>query len=138
MICAEEGIFHLLKWRMDRRNDVELAHLFYDQNEPFIRSITTRWLQHEKGKNKVKSNLFWGLIADVKSLNMRDTRAIQAADILAWAFTRRLRNTPGDRWSMLATKLIGNRTTRGALTATQLDPITEQIMRIRYRQRHPT
>ena len=130
VICAENGVGYLLNWYTER-HELELAHLFYDQGEPFIRSIRTRWLNEEQKKSRIKDP-FWGRIANVQPLNMRDTPAIQAADVVAWAFTRRLRNQPGDKWATLADTLIGNRTRRGLLTASQLDPITEDIMRTKY------
>ena len=130
VICAETGIGSLLEWYIER-HDVELAHLFFDQGEPFIRSIRGRWLQEDRPKRKVK-HAFWGMLANVEPVSMKDTPAVQAADILAWAFARRLRNTPGDEWATFADILIGNRLRRGALTNTQLDPITEDILRDKY------
>ena len=133
VICAENGIGRLLHWYLDHHK-VELAHLFYDQGESFIKSVRTRWLSEEEKKRKVK-HPFWGMIANVQPLNMRDTPAIQAADLVAWAFTRRLRSDPGDDWSTLADTLIGNRKRNGLLTAAQLDPITEKVMRSKYPKR---
>jgi hypothetical protein len=46
VICAENGLGRLLTWYTDEY-DIELAHVFYDQNESFIKSIRTRWHQHE-------------------------------------------------------------------------------------------
>jgi hypothetical protein len=133
VVCAEIGVGNLLPWYIERHG-VELAHLFYDQGEPFIRSIRTRWLREEEKKRRIKHG-FWALIANVQPLNMRDTPPIQVADVLAWAFTRRLRNELGDKWAAFADTLIGDRTRLGALTATQVYPITEELMRQKYLKR---
>jgi hypothetical protein len=131
VICAENGIGRLLKW-YDDRHPLELAHLFYDQNEPFIRSIRRRWLKVVGNKKLVTDELFWGRIANVQPVCMHDTPGIQAADVVAWAFTRRIRNEGGDPWANLANTMIGSRQGAGILTCTQLDPITEEIMRSKY------
>jgi hypothetical protein len=131
VICAEVGVGNLFKW-FDRTQQLEMAYLFYDQNEPFIRSIRRNWLKFNNPNKLVTDELFWGRIANVQPVRMQDTPGVQAADVLAWAFTRRLRNAPGDRWSTLADLLLGNRQHVGILTNTQIDPITEGIMRTRY------
>src|ERR1700693_3061758 len=100
VICAEVGIGNLLNWYTDRYG-LELACLFFDQNEPFIKSIRSRWLKAMRPNRMVTDELFWGRIEDVEPVSMQDTPGIQAADIVAWAFTRRLRNSAGDRWASL-------------------------------------
>ncbi len=130
IIAAEIGIGNLFTWYRNKHG-MTLAHLFYDKNEAFIRSIRTRWLKYYD-PGRVTTDLFWGSIATVTTLEMRDTPGLQIADLIAWAVTRRLRNTRADRWGHLADTLIGNRTHPGLLTATQLDPIDETIMRRKY------
>ena len=41
VVCAEIGLKHLFSWYVNTHK-FELAYLFYDQGEPFIRSIRTR------------------------------------------------------------------------------------------------
>ena len=135
VICAEIGIGSLINW-YDDRHGMEFAYLFFDNDEPFIKSIRRRWEKAVSPKRLVTNELFWGRIANVQPVMMRDTPAIQAADVVAWSFTRRLRNMLGDEWATLADTLLGNRSgVRGILTNTQFDPITEEIMRTRYPRR---
>lgn len=131
IICAENGLGRLLEWYTDKHG-IELSYLFYDQNEPFIRSIRRRWQRAVPQRKLVTGDLFWGRIAGVLPVAMERTPGIQAADVIAWAFTRKLRNVPNDEWATLSDRLIGNRQKRGILTSTQLDPITEDIMRSKY------
>jgi uncharacterized protein DUF3800 len=129
VICAEIGLGHLLTWYRNTHGP-ERAHLFYDQNEPFIRSIRRRWLIFN-GKKSLP-NAFWESIANVQPVRMQDTPAIQAADMVAWAVTRRLRDVPDDKWARLANSLIETRKYSGILPTTQLDPIDESMMRAKY------
>ena len=130
VLAAEIGIGNLFAWYR-QHHGMAMAHLFYDTNEPFIRSIRTRWRQYND-PGKVTDQLFWGTIATIQPIEMRATPPMQAADMIAWATTRRLRNHPNDQWSHLADTLIGTRHHPGILTATQLDPITETIMRAKH------
>lgn len=130
VICAELGLAQLLAW-FYADHPFQLAYAFYDQNEPFIKSIRSRWLVEENNKRKIKTP-FLGMIANIVPANMKETPGIQAADILAWAFIRKLRGAPGDKWAGLADNLLGNRERRGLLTACQIDPITEDVMRVKY------
>ena len=51
--------------------------------------IRQRWQQENKGHHLVITNTFWGLIADISEMDMRNTPALQAADLLAWARSRK-------------------------------------------------
>jgi len=105
VICAENGLGRLLTWYTDKY-DIDLAHVFYDQNESFIKSIRTRWHQHEARLRKtgVASDLVCGRIANVADVNMRTTAPVQAADMIACGFTRRLA-LPGSSWSEIGYRL---------------------------------
>ena len=129
VICAEIGLGNLIEW-YTKKHKVEMAYLFYDQNEPFIKSIRTRWLRHEERMRKqlVAHDLLWGRIANVQPVSMRTTPQVQACDVISWSFNRRL-TAPRDKWATLADRLLGTRRHRGKLTNWQLDPITEAIMR---------
>lgn len=129
VICAEIGLGKLLP-RWQTANPFELAHLFYDEGETFIKSIRARWLKDVHRKSKIHHPL-WGLIASVQPVLMKDTPGVQAADVIAWSFTRRIRNEPGDQWSSLATLLLGDSQRGGIIPSEQLPPITENIMRER-------
>jgi hypothetical protein len=99
VICAEIGIGALFTWYRNMHR-LEMAHLFYDQDEPFISSIRRRWLDVHKSNHLVTDQLFWGTIANVQPVDMRDTPAIQAADMVAWSATRRLRySLAEDKWA---------------------------------------
>ena len=136
VICAEIGLGNLLNWYTDKHK-IETAYAFYDRNEPFIRSIRTRWLRHEARlrRQRIVSDLVWGRIGDIQEVNMPSSAQIQASDVIAWSFTRRLAYSRS-KWGDLATILLGSRTVRGALTNTQLDPITETVMRQKYPKKH--
>jgi hypothetical protein len=112
VICAEIGIGQLLTRYRDTHS-LEMAHLFYDQDEPFIGSIRKRWRERVVMPNKLVTNeLFWGSIASVQPVDMRDTPGIQAADMVGWSVTRRLRyGLAEDKWAPLANSLIGTRRT---------------------------
>jgi Protein of unknown function (DUF3800) len=138
VICAEIGLGNLISWYREKHG-IEMADLFYDQGEPFIRSIKQEWQKHEDRKQRVTDDLFWGLIGNVMPVRMTDTPGIQASDMVAWATTRRLLNLPNDKWHTLANTLIGMRgpgktVFSGVLTATQLDPIDETVMRNNYQK----
>lgn len=129
VICAENGLGLLLSWYLNTHGS-EKAYLFYDRSEPFIKSIESRWREFTSPRNRHK-NTFWNNIADVVPVTMDDKPGIQAADVVAWAVTRKLRGTP-EKWTGLADILIGTRDSDGILPTTQIDPITEQLMRSKY------
>lgn len=130
VICAEFCLYHLLR-RYDEKHQLEKAHLFYDQDEPFIQSIRSRWRSH-RTTHEVGVNLFWDRIANVQPADMRDTPQIQLADMVAWGTTRRITRIPDDNWARLADSLVGTRQQNGILPFVQVDPISEDQIRKRY------
>lgn len=106
-ICAEIGMGALIQWYRDT-HPFEMAYLFYDQDEQFISSIRSSWLIYDKQRKQRLAHPFWGTIANVRPVSMHDTPGIQAADIVAWSVTRRLRyGGTDDKWAPLANSLIG-------------------------------
>ena len=90
LICAECCIGTAFSWCFDNHPDcLEPAYIYFDQNERFMHHFRQPWLREKKRETPVTTNAFWGLIEDVGALNMRDTPALQAADMLAWATSRR-------------------------------------------------
>lgn len=90
LICAECCIGTAFSWLFDNYPEgVEAAYIYFDQNENFMHDFRQRWLLERKGRRLLITKTFWGLIADVGALDMRHTPALQAADMLAWATTRR-------------------------------------------------
>lgn len=90
LVCAQCCIGTAFSWRLDNYPDgLEAAYIYFDQNEKFMHDFRQEWLREKKGHRKVVTNMFWGLIEDVGALNMRDAPALQAADLLAWATSRR-------------------------------------------------
>jgi hypothetical protein len=77
----------------------------------------------------VATELIWASIANAQPVSTKDTPGIQVADVIAWAFTRRLRNKANDPWANLSLLLIGNRARGGLLNSIQLDPLTEDVLR---------
>ncbi len=129
LICAEIGFGKLIEWYTEKHS-VEMAHLFYDQNEPFIKSIRTRWLRHEEKMRRrlVTDDLVWGRIAIVQPVNMRTTPQVQACDVISWSYNRRLVAKPGDKWATLADRLLGTPRRPSKLENWQYK-ITEAVMR---------
>jgi hypothetical protein len=90
VICAQCCIGQAFQWYYDTHPDrIEAAYIHFDQNEKFMHPIRQRWQQENKGQRLVIANTFWGLIVDISDLDMRNTSALQAADLLAWATSRR-------------------------------------------------
>jgi hypothetical protein len=90
VICAECCIGTAFTWRFDNCPDgLEPASISFDQNEKFMHHFRQQWLRQRKGLRPVVTNFFWGLVEGVCALDMRDTTALQAADMLAWAISRR-------------------------------------------------
>jgi hypothetical protein len=86
LICAECCIGTAFSWRLDNCPDgLELARIYFDRNEKFMHHFRQRWLREKKRQRPVITNTFWGLVEDAGALNMRETPALQAADMLAWA-----------------------------------------------------
>ncbi len=80
VICAENGLGKLLTWYAERHK-VELAYVFYDQNEPFIKSIRTRWLRHKhKMRNRlVTDDLVWGALRTFRMSTCAQPRKFKPA-----------------------------------------------------------
>jgi Protein of unknown function (DUF3800) len=90
IICAECCIGAAFSWSFDNHPEgVEPAYIYFDQNEPFMHDFRQRWLRERKRQRPVITNAFWGLIAQVNALDMRHEPALQAADMLAWATSRK-------------------------------------------------
>ncbi len=90
IICAECCIGLAYQWRYENHlGSPEAFDIFFDQNEPFMHDFRQRWLSERKTQQRIISNLFWGLIGDVKAVDMKVTPALQAADMLAWGISRR-------------------------------------------------
>jgi hypothetical protein len=83
-VCIHQAF---LWYAEEHPESLERAYVFFDQNEPFIYRFREAWLKHTM---KTIATPFWGLIANVQPVDMRNTPAIQAADMLAWGRTRSL------------------------------------------------
>lgn len=69
---------------------------------------------------------------DVQEVEMRETPAVPAADMIAWGASRRLRNAENDGWASFRRTLIGERDRNGILEAIGIDDIDEEVMRAKY------
>lgn len=75
---------------------LEIGYVYFDQGEDFMHPFRQRWLRESKTQKRVITNTFWGGVADVKALDSRKTPALQAADFIAWAESRK-RSSAQDR-----------------------------------------
>lgn len=88
--CSHCCIGKSFSWYYDANpQGIETAYVYFDQNERFMHPFRQRWQKENKGQRLVIKNAFWGLIADVGELDMRNSPALQASDLLAWAASRR-------------------------------------------------
>ena len=129
IICAETGVGNSISW-YDRTHALEMVYLFFDQGEPYMHTIRRRWLQYDDPGKLVTDQLFWGRIANIQPMIAKNTPAIQAADLIAWAVSRRHRDEPEDDWARLANLLVGRWEQPGILTATRLE-LDEATLRIK-------
>ena len=88
-LCLDSAI----KWYCAEHPDnIERLYVFFDQNEPHIKTLRDKWLQRRAAPGQVTVDPMVDLIANILPLDMRDNPPIQAADLFAWARTRGLSN----------------------------------------------
>jgi hypothetical protein len=95
------------KWYYDTWPDrLETAYVYFDRGEKFMHPFRQRWLQENKIQKIIKTDTFWGGIAEVEALDATQTPALQAADLLAWAESRE-RSSIEDRAQRYLAKIQG-------------------------------
>ena len=88
LICAQCCVGVAFDWYYEHFiDDLEIAHVFFDNNERCMHEFRQEWLRHRK---PITTNLFWGHITEVRPLDMRNNAPLQAADMIAWATSRKL------------------------------------------------
>lgn len=96
-ICGHWCIAKAFGWYYDTWPDrLEVGYVYFDRGEQFMHPFRQRWLQENKTQKFVKTNTFWGGIAEVEALDATETPALQAADFIAWAESRK-RSSAVDR-----------------------------------------
>lgn len=96
-ICSECCVAKAFSWSYDTHpENLETAHIFFDQGEPFMNPLRQRWLRESKNQRVIVTNLFWGSIVAIEALDSAQTPGLQAADFIAWAQSRR-RSSANDR-----------------------------------------
>jgi hypothetical protein len=76
-VCGECCVGTSFAWYYETHPErVEAASVYFDHGERFMHPFRQRWLQENKGQRLVITNAFWGLIADVAELDMRNTPAL--------------------------------------------------------------
>jgi hypothetical protein len=72
-------------------------HYLFDKDEPFRHPFQRKWLRAKNNHLDVTGNKeAWQLIRNIDSADSHLTPGLQAADMLAWATTRRFRAREGD------------------------------------------
>ena len=88
-MCADACISQSFKWYISEHPDhLEAAHIFSDRDEPYIKEFKKEWARHQEPKRLIKPGNLWGWIASIEEVNMRETPATQACDMVAWAESR--------------------------------------------------
>lgn len=96
-LCGHLCIARAFRWHYETWPErLEIGYVYFDQGEDFMHPFRQRWLRESKTQKLVITNTFWGGIADVKALDSRKTPALQAADFMAWAESRK-RSSARDR-----------------------------------------
>lgn len=100
--CVQEAFL----WYFDEHpNAIELAEVYFDQNEEFMHSLRHPWEREKSKRRVVIKTSFWDLIRTVEALDMRRTPGLQIADMLAWATSRRhINHNP--RWMGLLVEVL--------------------------------
>jgi hypothetical protein len=120
VICAEFCMGAAFDWYVKTHgHQLELAYVHFDTGERFIGSIRRKWKEHVTSKQRIVLNPFWGLIADIPEVDMRNTPAVQAADIIAWAITRNL-SAKVRHHKYLAEILVGTRDKCGIIPSARV------------------
>ena len=107
-ICSNVCVGSSFLWYFqEHSDDVEMAYMFFDQGEPFMNGIRNLWLKRHRPLNQVSLEPFWGLIANVQPLDMRDSPSVQAADLVAWSISRGLsdRERPWKYWHRFSSEI---------------------------------
>jgi hypothetical protein len=77
-------------------NQRESICLFYDRGEPYLGRFKNRWLKGRTKPGKPKPtnpDNGWDVFSDVQEIDLRFHFGLQAADMVAWANSRALRET---------------------------------------------
>jgi hypothetical protein len=72
----------------------EPVHIFYDRGEPFLGHFKNRWLKGRTKPGKPKPtdrDNGWDIFCDVQEIDLPFHFGLQAADMVAWAHSRALR-----------------------------------------------
>lgn len=88
-ICAHSCLKAAFDWYF-MSHKLEAAYVFYDRDESFFGQVRQEWLKRADPRKRLVSGDIWGLLANVEDVNMRDTPAVQAADLIAWGHNREL------------------------------------------------
>lgn len=89
-ICAEWCITTASRWRVEYHpHAIERISVYFDQGEPFMHEFRQRWLRANPRREPIITDPTLGLIEEVSAADMRNVPALQAADMLAWATSRR-------------------------------------------------
>ena len=123
-LCADMCIGASHTWHIESGSR-ELAYLFYDRTELFLKPFRKRWLQNRTPPGQLTTgegeSLFWDFFRDVSEVDMAYNPPMQAADMVAWGRSRGL-SAKERPWKYLA-KIMGD------VIATSTAIITEDMMR---------
>jgi len=96
VICSEVCVGLTFVWGISVQSSsdaqivgVQSLDFFFDQGEKFKHQFEKVYIREKK-----KKSLVWQLVKTIAPADMKVTPGIQAADMLAWASTRKQRTTP--------------------------------------------
>jgi hypothetical protein len=96
-LCGHCCIGQAFSWYYETWPErLEIGRVYSDRGEEFMHPFRQRWLRESKTQKLAITNTFWGGIAGVEALDSRKTPALQAADLIAWAESRK-RSSSQDR-----------------------------------------
>jgi len=73
-----------------------VCHIHFDRGEGFCKKLKKRWLENRTTDGQVcvdGQKLFWDIVADITELDSKYCYPLQAADMIAWSYSRALIKT---------------------------------------------
>jgi hypothetical protein len=91
-ICNSHCPYTVLAWYASEYPGlIHSAHYCFDQGERFKESFEKKWIEEkERMISPGAMDMFWSLIKNVTTADMRQKPGLQAADLLAWGTNRKL------------------------------------------------
>src|SRR5260221_4345642 len=102
-ICNRYCSGIVLAWYVLKYPDViHSAHYFFDQGERFKGKFENEWRNENARARKLKHFTWRSVIKTITTADMKETPALQIADMFAWATNRENTTKDGEKWHHLA------------------------------------